>query len=119
MGQDVYKAKEKTDCCQLQFCGPNRSFEMEITDNNGTEVLHLNRPLACSSCCFPCCLMEMTVTSPITGDVLGSIRQKWAILQPKFEICNGNGDVVLNLQGPICTISCFSDIVFDITTARS
>ena len=56
MGQNVFKAKEESDCCSRQFCGPMRSFGMKILDNNGTEVMHLNRPLACASCCFPCCL---------------------------------------------------------------
>ena len=40
----------------LQCCGPARPFEMKIVDNMDHEVIHLNRPLACSSCCFPCCL---------------------------------------------------------------
>ena len=29
---------------------------MNITDLMGQEVIHLNRPLRCQSCCFPCCL---------------------------------------------------------------
>lgn len=56
MGQNIFKAKEESDCCSRQICGPMRSFGMKIVDNNGTEVIHLNRPLACASCCFPCCL---------------------------------------------------------------
>lgn len=56
MGQKVFRATEISDCCTRQFCGPNRAFDMKIVDNNDHEVIHLNRPLACSSCCFPCCL---------------------------------------------------------------
>jgi hypothetical protein len=56
MGQKVFRATEISDCCTRQFCGPNRAFDMKIVDNNDHEVIHLNRPLACSSCFFPCCL---------------------------------------------------------------
>ena len=63
IGQDVFYAKEDTDCCNRQCCGPGRSFEMNILNNQMLEVLHLVRPLRCQSCCFPCCLQELEVYS--------------------------------------------------------
>ncbi len=38
MGQEVYKAKEETDCCTRQCCGPLRPFDMTVKDNNDQEV---------------------------------------------------------------------------------
>ncbi len=38
MGQEVYKAKEETDCCTRMCCGPIRPFDMTIKDNNDQEV---------------------------------------------------------------------------------
>jgi len=73
MGQDVYKAKEKSNFCARQCCGPLRAFDLEITDNNGREVIHLKRPLNCGLCCFPCCLQEMKVTSPVSGELLARL----------------------------------------------
>ena len=61
MGQQVYYAKEDTDCLTRQCCGPIRPFDMKISDLQGQEVLHLTRPLRCQTCCFPCCLQEMEV----------------------------------------------------------
>ena len=61
MGQEVYKAKEKSNCCARQCCGPIRPFAMEIQDNHGNEVIHLERPLACTSCFCPCWLQSMEV----------------------------------------------------------
>lgn len=116
MGQDVYKAKEKSDFCSRMCCGPIRDFHMEITDHTGREVLHLDRPLNCGTCCFPCCLQKLTVTSPITGEVLGLIKQKWHPFLPVFEICDVNENVVLKLNGPFCAVSCCSDVNFEITT---
>ena len=63
------------DCCNRQCCGPARSFDIKILDNNNQEVIHLNRPLRCSECCFPCCLQELEVTSP-PGTPVGYVIQK-------------------------------------------
>lgn len=56
LGQKVYYAVEDNDCLTRNCCGPLRPFDMKILDNYRTEVIHLHRPLACDSCCFPCCL---------------------------------------------------------------
>lgn len=56
LGQKVYFAVEDSDCCTRNCCGPMRPFDMKILDNFQNEVIHLSRPLACDSCCFPCCL---------------------------------------------------------------
>ena len=42
----------------------------------GNELIHLYRPLRCSSCWFPCFLQEMEVYSP-PGNLIGSIQQEW------------------------------------------
>ena len=63
------------DCCNRQCCGPARSFDIKILDNNNQEVIHLNRPLRCALCCFPCCLQELEVTSP-PGTPIGYVIQK-------------------------------------------
>ncbi|NXE53250.1 PLS2 scramblase, partial [Casuarius casuarius] len=59
LGQRVYFAAEDTDCCTRFCCGPSRPFSIHIIDNLGHEVINLQRPLRCSSCCFPCCLQEV------------------------------------------------------------
>lgn len=56
IGQKVYYAVEDTDCLTRNCCGPLRPFDMKILDNFKNEIIHLHRPLACDSCCFPCCL---------------------------------------------------------------
>lgn len=60
MGEKVFYAIEKSDFCERYYCGANRSFLMNIFDHNSQEVIHLNRPLACNSCLFPCCLQVKT-----------------------------------------------------------
>jgi uncharacterized protein YxjI len=113
VGQKVYYAVEDSDCLTRNCCGPLRPFDMKILDNYKTEVIHLNRPLACDSCWFPCCLQNMEVSSP-PGTVVGSIQQEWSILTPQFNIKNAAGDTVLKIEGPICTYSICGDVEFKV-----
>lgn len=60
MGQNVFYAVEENDCLSRQCCGPMRSFTIHVLDNFGQEVITVTRPLKCMSCCFPCCLQEVS-----------------------------------------------------------
>jgi len=116
LGQEVFTAKEDTDCCTRQCCGPTRPFEMNIMDNQGQEVLHLVRPLRCQSCCFPCCLQELEVHSP-PGTIIGYVEQEWSIFYPKFVIKDESGEPIMKLDGPFCGCECCSDVDFVVTSA--
>ena len=84
MGQEIFYAKEQSDCCTRMFCGPLRGFSMKIEDNFKNEVIHLERPecrcavpwgqalclsaltccmvpLWCCNLCGDSCLQEMEV----------------------------------------------------------
>lgn len=115
LGQNVYKAKEDTDCCTRNFCGTARPFDMTIVDNNDTEVIHLNRPLRCQSCFYPCCLQEIEVSSP-PGNVIGIVKQNWSIIKPSFSVCDDGGNEMLRIMGPWCTFSICGDVEFKIMT---
>jgi hypothetical protein len=56
---------------------------------------------------------HMEVSSP-PGTVIGSIEQQWSILTPQFHIKNAAGDVVLKIEGPICTFSICGDVEFKV-----
>lgn len=115
MGQQVYFALEDTDCCTRNCLGPIRPFDMKITDNAEHEIIHLYRPCRCDSCCFPCCLQELAVMSPLAGNMpLGYVKQEWSILTPKYVIENANHEEVLKIRGPICTCRCCADVDFKI-----
>jgi len=115
MGQNVYKAVEDTECCTRIVCGPKRPFDMIIKDNADREVLHLQRPMRCDSCCFPCCLQSLEVSSP-PGTTIGFVDQRWSCIKPKFDIKDGDGNVALTIIGPWCTYSCAGDVEFKIMT---
>ena len=91
---------------------------MTITDLMGQEVIHLNRPLRCQLCCFPCCLQEMEVSSP-PGAVIGSIQQQWSVVHPRLLIKNELGDPVLKIEGPCWTCSCGGDVEFNVLSVQT
>jgi len=118
LGQDVFYAKEDTDCCTRQCCGPGRPFEMNILNNQMQEVLHLVRPLRCQACCFPCCLQELEVHSP-PGTIIGTVEQEWSIFYPKFVIKDERGEPILRINGPFCGCECCSDVDFILTSVAT
>jgi len=116
-GQEVFAAVEKdTGCCNRQFCGNCRAFEMNILDSGGQEVLHLVRPLRCKYCCFPCYLQELEVHSP-PGTIIGSVEQQWSICYPKLIIKDDRGNTEMRIDGPFAAFKCGSDVDFTVTSA--
>lgn len=55
----------------------------------------------------------MEVSSP-PGTVVGSVEQEWSIFCPSFSIKNPNGETVLKIEGPFCTMSMCGDVEFQI-----
>uniref|UniRef100_A0AAY4EFF2 Phospholipid scramblase n=2 Tax=Denticeps clupeoides TaxID=299321 RepID=A0AAY4EFF2_9TELE len=113
MGQKIFDAKEQTDCCTRNCCGPLRCFDIKITDHNGQEVVRLARPLRCSSCCCPCCLQELEVQSP-PGTTIGYVCQNWHPFLPKFSVLGASKETLLKVEGPLCAISCCGDVDFEV-----
>ncbi|XP_029070227.1 phospholipid scramblase 1 isoform X2 [Monodon monoceros] len=113
LGQRIYFAAEDTDCCTRNCCGPSRPFTMRILDNMGREVITLERPLRCTSCCFPCCLQEIEIQAP-PGVPVGYVTQTWHPCLPKFTLQNERREDVLRLTGPCIVCSCCADVDFEI-----
>lgn len=113
LGQKIYKAKEKNDCCTRNCCGSLRSFDMKIKDNNDREVIRLIRPFRCVSCWCPCCLQEMEVQAP-PGTTVGYVKQDWHPFLPKFSIQGPNKETLLRLEGPCFACNCCGDVNFEL-----
>ncbi|XP_045047980.2 phospholipid scramblase 1 isoform X1 [Desmodus rotundus] len=113
LGQRIYFAVEDTDCCTRNCCGPNRPFTMRILDLMGREVMTLERPLRCTSCCFPCCLQEIEIHAP-PGVPVGYVSQTWHPCLPEFSVQNERREEVLKISGPCVVCSCCADVDFEI-----
>uniref|UniRef100_A0AAZ3PKL1 Phospholipid scramblase n=1 Tax=Oncorhynchus tshawytscha TaxID=74940 RepID=A0AAZ3PKL1_ONCTS len=101
IGQQVFLAEEENNCCTLQCFGPSRPFTFHIQDNLGQEVLTLTRPLACSYCCFPCCLQDLEECHPFL---------------PKLTVLNERRQPQLRIKGPLFFCSCCRDVTFEVKT---
>ncbi|CAG0903367.1 unnamed protein product [Darwinula stevensoni] len=55
-GEELYHAKEDSNCCLRLGCGSLRPFTIALKNKNEQEVLRLERPLKCTGSCCPCCL---------------------------------------------------------------
>uniref|UniRef100_A0A6P4EKH5 Phospholipid scramblase n=1 Tax=Drosophila rhopaloa TaxID=1041015 RepID=A0A6P4EKH5_DRORH len=115
LGQKVFYAVEDTNCCTRNCC-PERPFHMKVFDHYlKEEVIHLHRPLGCSSVCFPCCLHSIEVSAP-PGNVIGSIEEEWSICRPSFRILNQSGDLALRIEGPMCFCSVCCNVDFNVVS---
>lgn len=113
LGQKIYKAKEKNDCCTRNCCGSMRSFDMKIKDTMDREVIRLIRPFRCVSCWCPCCLQEMEVQAP-PGTTVGYVKQDWHPCLPKFSIQGANKETLMKLEGPCFACNCCGDVNFEL-----
>lgn len=113
LGQKIYKAKEKNDCCTRNCCGSLRSFDMKIKDINDREVIRLIRPFRCVSCWCPCCLQEMEVQAP-PGTTIGYVQQDWHPCLPRFSIQGANKETLMKLEGPCFACNCCGDVNFEL-----
>uniref|UniRef100_A0A3Q1FSU3 Phospholipid scramblase n=1 Tax=Acanthochromis polyacanthus TaxID=80966 RepID=A0A3Q1FSU3_9TELE len=113
LGQKIYKAKEKNDCCTRNCCGSLRSFDMKIKDNMDREVIRLIRPFRCVSCWCPCCLQEMEVQAP-PGTTVGYVKQDWHPFLPRFSIQGPNKETLMKLEGPCFACNCCGDVNFEL-----
>lgn len=113
----MYWATEDTDCCTRNCCGSARPFDMKIMDAFQNEIIHFYRPLACQSCCFPCCLQSLQVSAP-PDQLIGSVEQEWTLCYPHFSIKNHEDETVLRIEGPLCPISCCGDVEFNVNIIK-
>jgi len=120
-GQQAYFAKEESECCERQCCGPSRGFKMHITDNNNQEVITIERPFkCCAGCCWcasaDCCSMELTIKDS-QGQLLGHVKQRTSGWKPHYMLYDANMTELARMRGPccICSCPCCGDIPFPVT----
>ncbi|XP_065285888.1 phospholipid scramblase 1-like isoform X2 [Dermacentor albipictus] len=118
-GQFIYNISEHSNCCARCFCGPNRCFVMDVTDYKKDAVMRFVRHLRCTQCCFCCCLQVVEVQAP-PGTVIGYVRQLWSLCYPTYGIYDRQEQKVLDVVGPLCTISlpCKCGVDFEVRSTN-
>ncbi|XP_041355732.1 phospholipid scramblase 2-like isoform X1 [Gigantopelta aegis] len=100
-GEKVYFVAEDSNILERHLLGRCRPFHIRIFDEENHEIIHLQRRLRCSMCCFPCCLQKMTVESP-PGKVIGYVKQTWTTCHPRFLVQDSSKKTLLYITGPVC-----------------
>jgi uncharacterized protein YxjI len=113
-GNKIFYVGEESNICGRQFCNSRRAFTLNVKDSAGSNVLVMDRGLNCTCFCGLCCPDKLTVSTP-SGQLLGTVEEEFAILNPLFAIKNAAGSTVLKVQGPILAFSCLGgSVVFQI-----
>jgi len=116
-GQYIFTAKESSDCCQRQCCGPKRKFDMKFLNQYNQEVIHFRRPFAYMFCNC-CCLSELTVEAPV-GKVIGRVKQLPGGCQMRLRVECPVGTHVATVNCPCaCKCFCFGDVPYPITDTQ-
>ncbi|XP_067009104.1 phospholipid scramblase 2 [Anabrus simplex] len=104
-GETLYVATESSSACERTVCGSSRGFLLRLFDHTHQEAMCFRRELACSYCCFGCCLQEMQIIAR-SGHTIGRIKQEWTLLVPSFRVYDCHGELVYRIEGPDCA-PCF------------
>lgn len=120
VGQQVYFAQEESECCMRICCGPARGFTINITDNNGMEVMRFIREFkCCAGCCWcansDCCAWVLSVEAP-PGQPVGYVRQECSGWKPHFGLYTTDDQMLARIRGPccVCNCPCCGDVEFPV-----
>lgn len=131
----LFKAEEESSGCGRHCIGSERAFNIKLRDSTENEVIQLERPWMSDSCCCPCCLQRMEVSTPDTdkdpdpyayvlfvhrfflqisappGNVIGFLQQEWDPCVPKFTIRDADDNTIMRIDGPWMTYGGFGNNV--------
>merc|ERR1712217_102451 len=78
-GAPLLKAKEESECCERQFCGPFRGFTMAFVDGSSNTFFTLERPFK-FDCCWnaDCCVFNQQeiIIKNAAGEISGKAVQE-------------------------------------------
>jgi len=120
LGQQVYYAAEKSDCCARNCIGASRCFEMSILDNAGNVVMQIDRPFRCTNPWQPfllpvnACFLQIMTIRDRDGQDMGRVKQSYHVFLPRFVVLDNEDNEVCRIQGPFCRIPCLGDINFEL-----
>jgi hypothetical protein len=111
-GNNIFFVNEESiACCSMKCFYECRPFTLTVKDNLGTNAFVIDRDLVCSCCCG---LDRLTVVTP-SGQLLGTVKEEFALLRPVLAIENAAGVKVLQIKGPRWPSSCCGNqVVFQV-----
>ncbi|ODM99008.1 Phospholipid scramblase 2 [Orchesella cincta] len=103
LGRRLFFAAENSDALSLICMGKCRPWNIILFNMQGHPVMSGKRESSC--CCNGLCDNTVIVTSA-TGLVLGRLSQNSSCCTASWNIHDAEGNIILLLQGPECSIFC-------------
>ena len=91
-GKKIFKAKEKSECCERQYCGPKRGFRIEVKTDAEPKVLGFSFEREFAWECFCLCRSTLRVVNP-ANQVIADVHHP-------FNCC----ETILHIRGPDGTV---------------
>jgi len=115
--QQIYTLAEKSECCDRCCCKNLRALTISLNENNGEEVLRMERPFRCVDCPSNSCYPDKTQLIEIfhQGELIGRVRERPICIgqDRHLEVFNDMDEKLYDINGPCCYNPC-APVSFDI-----
>jgi len=103
LGQDLFYAAEKSECCARISLGNYRPFEMKMMTPDGSQIMNIVRPFRCyASPCWCCYLQKVDIFNQ-ANQFIGSIEQQYSLFRRYMYVFNAQRQPIFELMGPLCS----------------
>ena len=102
-GQECYQAVEESELLPRIFCHWGRSFKIHIKDRTGRSVIEIDKSFNnIYLACFPSHRFKMTIKAPLTGEILGFVKQErlCAYKGPLYSVYDKENNLIFTIRSP-------------------
>jgi len=102
LGQDLFFAAEKSDCCARACLGKWHPWTMIMMTPDGSPIMNMVRPFRCNAhqCC---CYLQKVDVFDQNNNFVGTVQQDWTIFRRYLHVTNAQGQIIYELFGPCCS----------------
>jgi hypothetical protein len=100
--EQIASSLEESGFCDRYCCGGRHSFSMVVRNQgSNSEILTMDRPLACNAyVCKCCCYQKMTYS--YEGEHLGEMEELFSCCIPKMQIKDASNQPIYKVHPPTC-----------------
>jgi len=103
LGQDLFFAAEKSECCARACLGKWHPWSMKMMTPDGSQIMNIVRPFRCHAGPHWCCYLQKLDVFDQNNNFVGTVQQDWTLFRRYLHITNAQGQVIYDLFGPCCS----------------
>lgn len=96
-GQKLFKARERSECCERQYCGSSRGFSIEVSSLEPQKQIGMLFEREFAVECFCACRSLLHVKDP-AGNPLGEVFHPFACCETILDIRGPDGKVCYHVN---------------------